>query len=53
MTRRLPLFITGNQDKADYLARILGIELQHQKLDLDEIQSTSLEEIVEHKVRQA
>lgn len=49
----LPLFITGNQHKAEYLSRLLDIPLQHQKLSLDEIQSTSLEEIVEHKVRQA
>lgn len=49
----LPLFITGNQHKADYLSQLLDIPLQHQKLSLDEIQSTSLEEIVEHKVRQA
>lgn len=48
-----PVFITGNADKAAYLARYLGVELDHQKIDLDEIQSTSLEEIVEHKVRQA
>ncbi len=48
-----PIFITGNQNKADYLSRLLGVELKHQKIDLDEIQSTSLEEIVEHKVRQA
>ena len=48
-----PLFITGNQHKADYLSQLLDIPLQHQKLSLDEIQSTSLEEIVEHKVRQA
>jgi inosine triphosphate pyrophosphatase len=48
-----PVFITGNQNKADYLARTLGVELQHQKVDLDEIQSTDLHEIVEHKVKQA
>ena len=48
-----PVFITGNADKAAYLAQHLGITLDHQKVDLDEIQSTSLEEIVEHKVRQA
>ncbi len=49
----LPIFITGNQNKADYLAKTLGIDLDHQKLDLDEIQSSNLFEIVEHKVRQA
>jgi len=48
-----PVFITGNQNKADYLAKTLGIELEHQKIDLDEIQSVDSLEIVEHKVRQA
>ena len=49
----LPTFITGNQNKADYLAKMLGIKLGHYKVDLDEVQSTSLEEIVTHKVKQA
>lgn len=49
----LPVFITGNQNKADYLAKILGIELEHQKVDLDEIQSSDPTKIIEHKVRQA
>lgn len=49
----LPVFITGNQNKADYLARTLGVPLEHQKVDLDEIQSLNSLEIVEHKVRQA
>jgi inosine triphosphate pyrophosphatase len=47
------VFITGNQDKADYLARMLGVNLEHQKLDLDEIQSTHLDDIVTHKAKQA
>ncbi|MDP2656454.1 MAG: non-canonical purine NTP pyrophosphatase [bacterium] len=46
-------FITGNQNKADYLAKYLGVPVKHVKLDLDEIQSLDLKEIVEHKVRQA
>jgi non-canonical purine NTP pyrophosphatase (RdgB/HAM1 family) len=46
-------FITGNQKKADYLAKYLGIPVDHIKLDLDEIQSLELNEIVEHKVREA
>lgn len=46
-------FITGNQNKADYLAKHLGFPVDHIKLDLDEIQSLDLKEIVEHKVRQA
>lgn len=46
-------FITGNQKKADYLAKYLGYPVDHLKMDLDEIQSLDLKEIVEHKVRQA
>lgn len=46
-------FITGNQKKADYLAKYLGYPVEHIKLDLDEIQSLDLKKIVEHKVRQA
>lgn len=52
-SNNLPVYITGNQNKADYMSRILGVDLAHRKLDLDEIQSTSLEQIVEYKVRQA
>lgn len=48
-----PVFITGNQHKADYLAKLLNIPLRHQKVELDELQSLDLHEIVEHKVRQA
>jgi len=48
-----PIFITGNQNKADYLERILGISLEHHKLDLDEIQSIDPKEVIEHKVKQA
>lgn len=50
---KLPIFITGNQSKADYLSRQLGIQLKHQKVELDEIQSTNLHKIVEHKLKQA
>ncbi len=50
---QLPIFITGNQSKADYLARQLGVELEHRKIDLDEIQSTDLHDIVAHKLKQA
>ena len=46
-------FITGNQAKADYLAKYLGFSVKHINLDLDELQSLDLAEIVEHKARQA
>jgi inosine triphosphate pyrophosphatase len=47
------VFITGNQNKTDYLQELLGVTIDHQKIDLNEIQSTSLDEIVAHKVKQA
>ena len=46
-------FITGNQGKADYLAKYLKFPVKHRKVDLDEIQSLDLKTVVEHKVRQA
>lgn len=47
------VFITGNQKKAEFLNKYLGVEVEHQKLELDEIQSLNLREVTEHKVRQA
>jgi non-canonical purine NTP pyrophosphatase (RdgB/HAM1 family) len=46
-------FITSNQGKVDYLSKYLGINIKHQKIDLIEIQSLNLQEVVEHKVKQA
>jgi inosine triphosphate pyrophosphatase len=49
----LPTFISGNQNKIDYLSKSLGMTLVHQKIDLDEIQSADPKVVIEHKVRQA
>jgi len=49
----LPIFITGNQNKADYLSKTVGIQLKHLKLELDEIQSADPKVVIEHKVKQA
>lgn len=46
-------FITGNEGKARELSQILGISIERQKIDLDEIQSLDFLEIVEHKVKEA
>lgn len=46
-------FITGNQHKADYVARFLGEHITHHKLDLDELQSLDPHKVLEHKVHQA
>ena len=47
------VFITGNQHKADYFAKLMGLPIAHQKVELDELQSLDLHEIVEHKARRA
>ncbi len=46
-------FITGNQHKADYFARLMDLPVAHQAVHLDEPQSLDLHEIVTHKLRQA
>lgn len=45
--------ITGNKGKAEYFGKFMGMEIEHMNLDLDEIQSLELKEIVKHKVMQA
>ena len=50
---KLPVYITGNANKAKYLKRLLGVELEHCELDLDEIQSADPKVVIEHKVKQA
>ena len=46
-------FVTGNASKAAYLTKCLGFPVQHHKVDVPEIQSLDLQEVVEHKVRAA
>ena len=46
-------FITGNSSKAMQMSRYLGIPVEHHKLELAEIQSLDLTEVVEHKLREA
>ncbi len=46
-------FITGNQNKADYLAKYIGFPIEHVKLDLDELQTLDVHKLVDHKVKQA
>ena len=45
--------VTSNQNKANQVARFLGVEVAHKGLDLPEIQSLSHEEVVEAKAREA
>lgn len=46
-------FITGNVSKAEQLARHLDYPVSHEKLDLPEIQSLDLNEIIEQKAKEA
>jgi non-canonical purine NTP pyrophosphatase (RdgB/HAM1 family) len=47
------VFITGNQHKADYLAKWLGYSVKHHKIELEEMQSLDLAVVVEDKARRA
>lgn len=46
-------FITGNPVKAETLGRLLGYPVSHRRLDLVEIQSLDLREVVASKAREA
>lgn len=46
-------FITGNAGKAKYLSDYFHLPVDHVKLDLKEIQSVDLKEVVEDKARRA
>lgn len=46
-------FVTGNLNKVDLISKLVGTQIAHAKIDLDEIQSLSAVDIIEHKVRQA
>jgi non-canonical purine NTP pyrophosphatase (RdgB/HAM1 family) len=46
-------FITGNPVKAETLSRLLGYPVSHRRLELVEIQSLDLREVVASKAREA
>jgi non-canonical purine NTP pyrophosphatase (RdgB/HAM1 family) len=46
-------FITGNAGKAKYLSDYFHLPVEHIKLDLKEIQSVNLQEVVEDKAKRA
>ena len=47
------VFVTGNKGKAENTARLLGMNITNQKVDLPEIQSLDLSEIAEQKLKAA
>lgn len=46
-------FITGNAGKAEQLSKYLGIPVNHHKIELTEIQSLDLNEVISHKAKEA
>jgi non-canonical purine NTP pyrophosphatase (RdgB/HAM1 family) len=46
-------FVTSNKSKAEQLGRHLEFPVVHKKIDVKEIQSSNLREIVEEKVKEA
>jgi len=47
------IFVTGNKGKAEHAARLLGVPVTNFKIDLPEIQSLDLQEVVAEKLKTA
>lgn len=47
------IFVTGNLPKVEWLQKFLGREVEHFKLDIDELQSPDPYVVLEHKARAA
>lgn len=46
-------YVTGNEYKAKYFSEILGIEISHAAVEVDEVQSLDLVEVVSKKAKSA
>ncbi len=47
------ILITSNQNKLREFEKILGFKIRNISLDLDEIQAVNVEDVIEHKTKQA
>ena len=47
------VYVTGNEHKAKHFSEMVGLDIENIAVDIDEIQSLSLREIIEHKAKQA
>ncbi len=47
------IFVTGNADKANYFAKLIGMPIEHHDVDLDEIQSMDLRDVALDKAKRA
>lgn len=48
-----PVYVTGNVNKAKHFSAMLGHDIESIAVDIDEIQSLDVAEVVAHKVRDA
>lgn len=48
-----PIYVTSNVHKATYFAKMVSLPIDHKKIDVDEIQSLDMLEVIEHKAKQA
>ena len=48
-----PVYATGNAHKAKYFNAMVGVELDHEAVDVEEVQSLDIRNVVEHKAREA
>lgn len=51
--KELPVFVTGNKNKAAYLQKWLGVPLPHESIDLHEVQSLDFAIVAREKARRA
>ncbi|MCA9346393.1 non-canonical purine NTP pyrophosphatase [Candidatus Saccharibacteria bacterium] len=47
------VYVTGNEHKAKLFNDMVGLKIEHEKADVEEIQSLDLAEIIEHKAKSA
>ncbi len=47
------VYVTGNEHKARLFNQMVGLDLEHVRADMDEIQSLDLRAVVEHKAKAA
>lgn len=47
------VYVTGNENKARYFTKLIGLDIAHQPADVDEIQSLDQAEVVTAKAREA
>jgi non-canonical purine NTP pyrophosphatase (RdgB/HAM1 family) len=47
------VYVTGNEHKAKHFSEMVGMYIENVAVDIDEIQSLSLREIIEYKAKQA